>query len=359
MTDVRADLFEFSLPLSSPLRTARGEIASREGFLVRLAIDGVPGIGEAAPLPGWTESRAECRAALLDAVERFSDLDEPDALGALADAPAARHAFSLALLDLRATHEDAPLSRYLSRDGRVDSVPVNATIGDGSAAETVAAAEDAVDAGYDCLKCKVGARSVEEDAARAAAVRDAVGADVKLRFDANAAWTREEARAALPRLADADPDYVEQPLSAADLAGHADLREETAVPIALDESLATNAADEILEADAADVFVLKPVALGGIAEAHGAAEAAREAGVEPVVTTTVDGVVARTAAVHLAAAIPQVSHCGLATADLLAVDLGPDPAPVENGSVRVPRDPGLGVTVTGESEHVSEIVSYR
>jgi L-alanine-DL-glutamate epimerase-like enolase superfamily enzyme len=55
----------------------------------------------------------------------------------------------------------------------------------------------------------------------------------------------------------------------------------------------------------------------------------------------VDAVVARTAAVHVAAAIPDVPACGLATGSLLADDLYPDPAPVENGSVVVPDGPGL------------------
>jgi L-alanine-DL-glutamate epimerase-like enolase superfamily enzyme len=60
-----------------------------------------------------------------------------------------------------------------------------------------------------------------------------------------------------------------------------------------------------------------------------------------VVTTTIDGAVARTAAVHCAATIPSVFACGLATADRLAEDVGPDPAPVEDGSIRVPQSPGL------------------
>ena len=85
------------------------------------------------------------------------------------------------------------------------------------------------------------------------------------------------------------------------------------------------------------------MALGGVDRAREAARRARAVGVEVVVTTTIDAVVARTAAVHLAASLPDVPACGLATAELLADDLAPDPAPVENGRVRVPQNPGLGV----------------
>ena len=59
-------------------------------------------------------------------------------------------------------------------------------------------------------------------------------------------------------------------------------------------------------------------------------------------TTTVDAVVARVGAVHVAAAIPDVPACGLATGSMLASDLAPDPAPVADGSVSVPEGPGLG-----------------
>jgi len=102
---------------------------------------------------------------------------------------------------------------------------------------------------------------------------------------------------------------------------------------------------DVLDAGAADVLVCKPMVLGGPGNAHTAAIRAREMGVEPVVTTTADAVVARTAAVHVAAAIPDVRPCGLATADLLAGDLGPDPAPVEDGEIAVPQGPGLGITL--------------
>ena len=62
---------------------------------------------------------------------------------------------------------------------------------------------------------------------------------------------------------------------------------------------------------------------------------------EPVVTTTIDAVVARTAAVHVAAAIPDVAACGLATGSLLAADLAADPVTISDGAASVPTDGGL------------------
>ncbi|WP_226013150.1 mandelate racemase/muconate lactonizing enzyme family protein [Halomicrobium salinisoli] len=335
---------EFSLPLAEPLSTADGAIERRDGFLVEVSHRGTAGIGESTPLPGWTESVEECRTALDAALETGSDEgDYRAALRSLAGegVPAARHGLSTALLDADARAEGVPLARWLGGDRPASSVPVNATVGDADRETTVERAETAVDRGFDCLKLKVGARPVEADVERVAAVRRAVGEDVTLRVDANGAWGPDDAANAMDALAEFDLQYVEQPLAASDLDGHADLPDEPAV--ALDEALVEHPVADVLDADAADYLVLKPMALGGPGDAHAIAERAREAGVEPVISTTVDGVVARTAAVHVAAAVPDVEPCGLATADLLAADLGPDPAPVEDGRVRVPDGPGLGI----------------
>ncbi|WP_101297595.1 mandelate racemase/muconate lactonizing enzyme family protein [Halegenticoccus soli] len=380
-------LEEFSLPLKRPLATARGEITARRGFLVGVEWDdGTRGVGEATPLPGWTESFEECAAFLrgLDGGgdpggrgdglrDREGDLsdrgddpknreDDPgdrggdtrdrgdDPMGGGTDRrerprarPAARHGIGLADADRRARREGRPLASILAEASgggpAASSVPANATVGDGPVGETVAAAEEAVGEGFDCLKVKVGVRDLDADLDRLRAVRDAVGDGVTLRADANGAWDRDAAERAVDALADLDLDYVEQPLPAADLAGHAALRGR-GIDVALDESLARHRLADVLGADAADVVVLKPMAIGGPLETVRAARAAERRGVAPVVTTTIDAAVARAAAVHVAAAIPDAPPCGLATGGMLAEDLGADPVPVADGEVAVPAGPG-------------------
>jgi o-succinylbenzoate synthase len=327
---------QFALALARPLDTARGRIETREGALVRVDGDGPRGVGETTPLPDWTEGLDAALAALTDA-------DATTPLSALDGAPAARHGLATARLDAAARAAGESLASHLADDAPARRVPVNATVGDGSPDETAARAREAVAAGFDCLKVKVGARPVADDAERLRAVR-AAAPDATIRADANGAWDTETASAALGTFADLDLAYVEQPLPAADLAGHRRLRETAATPIALDESLAERGVSDVLAADAADLLVLKPMALGGPDRTVAAARRAREAGLDAVVTTTVDAVVARTAAVHAAAAVPDVPACGLATGSLLAEDLYPDPAPVENGSIAVPDGPGLAGT---------------
>jgi o-succinylbenzoate synthase len=324
---------DFALDLATPFETARETIRQRRGWLIGIDAGGHRGVGEATPLPGWTESHEACRDALAG-VE-----DPATALDALASTPAARHGVSLAIADARARAADLPLASWLGDDPR-DRVPVNATVGDAGVKETVAAAETAVEEGFRALKVKVAAGDLDRDVERLRAVREAVGGDVALRADANGAWDRTTAARAVDAFSAVDLEYLEQPLPAGDLAGHAALRGR-GVQIALDESLREATLTEVLSAGAAGVIVLKPMILGGPDRAMDAAARASEAGVDVTVTTTVDAAVARTGAVHVAAAVDDVRPCGLATGSLLADDLGPDPVPVQGGAIRVPRTPGL------------------
>lgn len=326
------ELEPFALPLSRPLSTADGQIETRRGFLVRAEIDGTVGVGEATPLPGWTEPLDACG----DALRAVEEPREALRSGRLDSRPAARHAVSLAVLDAEARAAGVPLYRHLGRDDRVESVPVNATVGDGSPAETAAAVEGAIGAGFPAVKLKVGVRSPEADLERLEAV-DAAAAE--LRVDANGAWSPGTAERLLPALAERGVDLVEQPTAASDLQAHAALRGR-GVDVAADESVRAVGVEAILEADAADVVVCKPMALGGVDRALAAASAARDAGADVIVTTTIDGAIARAAAVHLAAALPGIGPCGLATGALLESDLRGGVAPVEGGAAAVPQGKG-------------------
>lgn len=339
----RVRLSEFSLPLRSPLGTANGEIRERRGLLVGVESETgagkgrVRGVGEATPLPGWTESPSESAEAL-----RTVPKDGWDSH--LSGHPAASHGYQLALLDAEARANDRSLAALLGDRSDLadpaDSVPVNATIGDGAPERTAAAARDAVDAGFDCLKLKVGVRSPEADLERVEAVVDRV--DAAVRVDANGAWEFETALELVERFAALGLDYVEQPVAPGKLEALGRLRGR-GVDIAVDESVRTGI-QPILDAEAADVVVLKPMVLGGPAAASRLAHLLTKRGVDPVVTTTVDGAVARTAAVHVAATVPDVRPCGLATGSLLARDLGDDsakePVQVEAGRIAVPDGPG-------------------
>lgn len=345
-----ATLRPFSLPLEHPLETATEHIDRREGFLLRYDREEVRGVGEATPLPPWTESFRECELVMRRVREALADGAEAAAEETADNRPAASHALESALADRAARRADRPLYRYLGAGRRVESVPVNAVVGDGDASTTAERARAAAADGFACVKIKVGARDPMDDLDRLRAVRDAIGWDIDLRVDANGAWGLESARELWPELDSLDIEFVEQPLSTEELEGHRELRDRAGPRVAVDESLRAVGLETVLEADAADAVVLKPMALGGPESSVSAAQRAMDRDVTPIVTTTVDGVVARTIAVHVAATLPRPIACGLATADRLSRDLAPDPAPVSDGRIHVPQSPGHGVSPWGGAE---------
>ena len=328
------DIDPFSLPLSQPLTTAAGTIETRDGFVVRVTIDGTEGLGEATPLAGWTESYDACERALQTIEDPKSAIENES----LTDSPAARHGLSLAVLDARSRAAEQPLYRYLGGTDCRESVPVNATIGDGAPDETASAAAAGTASGFPAIKLKVGVRTPEEDLERLGAVRERCP-DVELRIDANGAYSVDTALELLPKLSALDVAVLEQPLAAGELAGHARLRGE-GVEIAIDEGLAEHGPETILAADAADLLVCKPMALGGVDRAREIINSARADGADALVTTTIDGAIARAGAVHLAASVPEIRACGLATAGLLASDIRDGIATVEGGSVPVSQGKG-------------------
>ncbi|MFB6267438.1 MAG: o-succinylbenzoate synthase [Halodesulfurarchaeum sp.] len=336
-----SEVHPFRLPLSKPVTTSQGRIDERRGFVFEVE-GAVRGLGEATPLPPFTEDVNSCGRRLELAAERLPEAGWPAAFRAVTGLPAARHAVSLAYHDIAATQASCPLYKWLGGEAR-GSVPVNATIGDAPPGETGRAAARAAAAGFETVKVKVGRRPLDADRGRIERVRELVGDGIAIRVDANGAWERNEAREFIQATRPLDLEYVEQPLTAADLDGHGALREQ-GIPIALDEGVGVHGVDAIISRDAADALVLKPMALGGPDVARATALTARRMGLTPVISTTIDGVVARTAAIHVAASLPDPPACGLGTAAMLEADLGPDPAPVVDGSVSPPDEPGLGVT---------------
>lgn len=181
----------------------------------------------------------------------------------------------------------------------------------------------------------VSGNSLADDAARLAAVRNALGSGGRIRIDANAGWTVRQALAAIPVLdaAAGGLEYVEQPC--ASLQDMAVLRRRVQVPIAADESI-RRAQDpmRVVLAGAADLAVVKVAPLGGVRRAL---EIAERTGLPIVVSSAVDTAVGLAAGLALAGALPALDHaCGLGTASLLQGDISSDTFVPQAGRLPVP-----------------------
>lgn len=240
---------------------------------------------------------------------------------------------------------------------RVSHVEVNATVPAVAASEVPGVL--ARFPGCRTAKVKVAepGQTLADDVARVAAVREALGAEGRVRIDANGGWSLAEAQAALVALAPYELDYAEQPCaSVADLAalrawmrgtpgpeevaaaGHEYPHGQAPIRIAADESV-RKAEDPlaVARAGAADLIVVKAQPLGGIAPAL---EIIAEAGLPVIVSSALDTSVGIAMGLHLAAALPDgmlAGACGLGTVALLAGDVAVDPLTPEGGELPVRR----------------------
>lgn len=348
MNVVGLSWMRFRLPLRRPFHTASSTFTFREGIMLRLSTDaGVIGLGEASPHPALGDAAAdEIETALESFAPRLIGVDLACLAPLCADLPPALACgLDVAACDVLARARGVSVAQLLSERARTN-VAVNATITAESDGEAAAEAAAARAAGFRCVKLKVGgARNLEKERRRVKAVRAALGPELALRLDANGAWTLDEAVRAIQSLAEFGLEFVEQPAPAGDPEGLARVRAAVDVPIAADEDVTgVAAAQQLLQAAAVDALIVKPMVVGGLRPAMEIAEAAKEAGVAVVVTTTIDGGVGTAAALHLAAALPSngLAH-GLATASLLAADVIAPPLVVEAGQMALPDGLGLGV----------------
>ena len=166
------------------------------------------------------------------------------------------------------------------------------------------------------------------------------GKDILFRLDANGAFDLPQAIRFCKEMEAFNIDYIEQPLPAEELVDLAELSYHTEIPIAVDESLTDfNSAEKIIENQASDVFIIKPMVSGGLTESKKIINLAKEENIRIVITSLLETNIGRMACLHLAAANEISEPCGLATGALLNEDTT---APViENLLIQIPKLPGM------------------
>ena len=247
-------------------------------------------------------------------------------------------AFDVALYDHKAKLAGISLAKLLG--SYRDSVRCYDTGGgflSSDIATVIANAERSLARGVGAIKLKVGGEP-RADVARVRQLRNALGADVPLMVDANQQWDRAAARRIGRRLEEFDLVWIEEPLDAYDVAGHAALRAALDTPIASGEMLSA-ASDHrrLLEAGAVDVIQPDAPRIGGVTPYRRVADLADELGV------TVAPHFATQLHVHLAAAQPREGW--LEWFDWLE-PLFVERLVVQNGRVVVPDRPGIGLTLS-------------
>jgi len=346
------EVIPYALPFRERYVTARGVLTQREMVLLRVRdADGVVGLGEAVPLAlrGGT--------GLRDVVRELEGWGENQRLQGLS-APA-RCAVGTALMDLRGRR----IGKGLGEEARDEAVECNATLVGGRPDAVTAEAEAWAQAGFRTFKLKLGAESaktrVEQgfsrtrwaaDVEQVRAVRDALGPEVRIRVDANEAWSLGTAKATLAELEPFGIELAEQPV--AGLEAMAELAASTSIPLAADESVTS--LDEAEEAAALGACAYTGIKLSKV----GGPEAALAiADVLPAyITSALDGPVGIAAAAQVALSLAETTHPerlhlahGLATQRLFASTVAAVECELRAGMLHLPPGPGLGVEIDEEA----------
>jgi L-alanine-DL-glutamate epimerase-like enolase superfamily enzyme len=309
------------LPLEEPFGISRGTTVTTENVVVRIEDGEHVGVGGAAPSAHYGETVDTVEAVLPALLDVVTDLDDPLAVDAaharmervVRNNPAAKAAVDIALHDLAAKRADLPLHRYLGLDPG-NEVTSSFTVGLADTPRMRGRAEEAVRAGYEVLKVKLGS-DPDHDRKIIETIRD-VAPDATIRVDANEAWTPREAVRKSEWLAEFDVEFLEQPVPAEDPEGLRFVYERSAVPIAADESCLT-AADVPRVADRTDIVTLKLMKTGGVRPAIEAIHAARAHGLEVMLGCMLESNASIAAGAQLA---PLLDYADLDGSLLLAED---------------------------------------
>jgi L-alanine-DL-glutamate epimerase-like enolase superfamily enzyme len=287
-----------TLDLKTTFRIAHGASDQRHNVIARVEHAGIYGHGEAPAVAYHGETQAGIMAYLESAAPLLGE--DPflieDALHRLPGGSlAARAALDVALHDLWGKLVGQPLYRLFGLNPQ-SIPPTSYTVPIGDPEQT---AERAQKSGFPIIKIKVGGG---QDETAVAAVRKVT--DARLRLDANAGWSRQQALELVPRLVQYDLELIEQPLPVGDVEGLAWLRrrlneQQIHIPIFADENV-KSARDVAAYHGAADGVVIKLAKTGGLREAFRAIAVARALDMQVMIGCMVESTLGVTAAAHLA-----------------------------------------------------------
>lgn len=257
----------------------------------------------------------------------------------------AKEGIDLALHDLVGKILNVPVYMLLGGKFR-DMIPVASEIGIDTPENMVKNAYEVLDLGIKVIKIK-GSSDHHLDVERITAVRQAVGEEVALRLDPNAAWDVNSTIKTMRLLEKCHLQLLEQPIPAWDLKGMAHIRNNIGIPLMADESIWTpQDAIRISEYGAADLLNIKIAKSCGLHLGKKIEYVAESLGLPCIAGTEIEPGFSLIAKLHLAASMkihPIASE--FTELSLLKKNILDHDVEIINGCVKVPDKPGFGVEI--------------
>jgi L-alanine-DL-glutamate epimerase-like enolase superfamily enzyme len=344
------EAWPLKMPLVEPYTIAYETVDAAVNVFLKLDTNtGITGFGCAAP---DKEITGESEESVLNVVsgavsDRLTGADPlrpsmimEDLKTRVGDSPAALAMVDMALHDILGKAAGIPVWKILG--GFRSRIKTSITIGISSEAETVSRARDFKLKGFKSIKIK-GGKDVQLDIARILKVREVVGKEMELRFDANQGYTVEESLEFVKGTKPAGLELIEQPTPRDQIDLLGSVTQRVPIPVMADESIMNlRDAFKLARRDLVDMVNIKLMKVGGILEAQHVNSVARAAGLEVMVGCMDEAALAIAAGLHFALARPNVVY-----ADLDGhLDLLEDPSAgaviLKNGYLYPNQSPGLG-----------------
>ena len=322
------------LKLKHSFRISRSVTEVKKNVIV--TID--EGIGEAAPSAYYGEN-AE---TVIECLEKVKDQigDDPFQIESVLSNlneriegnSSAKAGIDIALHDLMGKRLNTPLYKLLGLDRKAPLV-TSYTIGIDTPEKMKEKTKESKD--FLIYKVKVG---VENDIEMVKAVREVT--DAKIRVDANAGWTPDEAIEKIKRLAEYDIEFVEQPIDPEDKEGLLKIKKNVNVPIFIDEHLMTSK-DILKFVGLCNGINIKLAKCGGIREALRMIHVARSHDLLVMIGCMIESSVGITAAAHIGSLVDFLDLDG----NLLLTNDPYAGVRLEKGKLYLSDLPGLGVRI--------------
>jgi len=313
------EIYKYAIPME-PFTIATGTMDFAQNTFIRAHTDaGLTGVGECSAFPMIVgETQATCFElakdfALLwknkDALNLDTRLAELDLY--IARNYTIKSAFDMILYDLAAKHANQPLYQFLGGEKR--KIETDITIGIATPEAMAKSAVKFKEQGYKIIKVKLG-KQPEQDIERIKQIRNAIGAELTLRIDANQGWDFEEAKIALHGLSQYNIQFCEQPMRTYNDGLLSQLCQLSPIPIMADESVYTHHdAERVIQNKAATYINIKLAKSGGIKEAIRINQVAEQNNMNCMQGGMLESRLALTANVHFAIAFTNIIFFDLDT----------------------------------------------
>lgn len=336
----KIEISERTLHFKQPAGTSRGVYTTRHSYYLTLTSDelpGVEGVGECATLPDLScDAKPEYEMTLRQVCQMVEQMGRIpydmiraypsitfgletafasffDAAKKFLEIVPAEGASSSEMLKQKGVSVPAGMENltelFDSPFGRgEEGITINGLVWMGTYEEMLARLEEKLQAGFHCVKLKIGAIDFFKELDLIKRIRDVYTKEqVELRVDANGGFLPENAMSQLEALAKYDIHSIEQPIKQHQWPKMAQLCRETPLLIALDEELigvnVRSMKQALLDTVRPQYIILKPSLHGGIYGCNEWIELANRRGIGSWITSALESNIGLNAIAHYAAKV--------------------------------------------------------